>query len=43
MTLTPWTVAKIVGAVLAGYLWVHYLGMPNGLIAAVATILLLVP
>lgn len=43
MTMTIPTITRIVGAVLAGYLWIHYLGMPYGLLAAVATALLFLP
>lgn len=36
-------VIKIIGAVLATFLWVHYLGMPWGLLAGCATAMLLLP
>jgi len=43
MTMSIPTITKIIGAVLATYLWIHYLGMPYGLIAGVATALMVLP
>jgi hypothetical protein len=40
MTVTVPVIMRIIGVVLAGFLWVHYLGMPFGLLASVATALL---
>ncbi len=37
------TVTKIIGCLLAGFLWIHYLGMPYGLLAGVATALVVLP
>jgi hypothetical protein len=43
MTVSPWIISRVIGVVLAGFLFIHYLGMPYGLIAAVATALLFLP
>jgi hypothetical protein len=43
MTLSPWIISRCIGVALAAFLWIHYLGMPYGLIAAVATALLFLP
>ncbi len=40
MTMTPWLIVRIIGVCLAGFLWIHYLGMPYGIMAAIATALL---
>jgi hypothetical protein len=33
-------IIKAMGAGLATFLWVHYLGMPYGILAGIATVLL---
>lgn len=43
MTLTVPLITRIIGVIIAGFLWIHYLGMPYGLIASVATALLFLP
>jgi len=43
MTLTIPLVTRIIGTVLSAFLFVHYLGMPYGLLAGVATALLFLP
>jgi len=43
MNLTIPLVTRIVGVVIAGFLFVHFLGVPYGLLAAVATALLFLP
>jgi hypothetical protein len=40
----PYTIiVRVIGVLLAGFLFVHFLGMPYGLLAGVATALLFLP
>ncbi len=43
MSISIPTITKIIGAALATFLWIHYLGMPYGLMAGIATALLVLP
>lgn len=42
-TFTVWNVTRIIGVLIACYLWIHRLGSPDGILAAVATALLFLP
>jgi hypothetical protein len=43
MTFNTVTIIRIIGVILAGFLWIHFQGMPWGLLSAVATALLFLP